>query len=93
MRRTNAFHAALKRARLDRGLTQEEFDLVSSRTYISMLERNLRTPTLEKIDDLADTLGLHPLTLIALAYLDDLTPGTKSKLLKLVDKELATFKK
>lgn len=93
MRRTNAFHKALKTARKQQGLSQEDFDQVSSRTYISLLERDLRTPTLDKIDEFAETLHLHPLTLIALAYLDNLSPSAKTKLLKLVEKELNTLNK
>lgn len=64
-----AFAKALKKTRINQGLTQEDFSDVSSRTYISTLERGLKSPTLEKIDDLADTLQVHPLTLLTLTYL------------------------
>lgn len=70
----NAFSKALKQARAYQGLTQEDFSDISSRTYISALERGLKSPTLEKIDALAATLELHPLTLLTLAYL----PATPS---------------
>ena len=49
-------------------MSQEVFDEVSSRTYISALERDLKSPTLPKVDALAGVLGLHPLTLLALSY-------------------------
>ena len=49
-------------------MSQEVFDQVSSRTYISALERGLKSPTLPKVDGLAEVLGLHPLTLLALSY-------------------------
>lgn len=63
-----AFARALKKARKARGRTQEDFAIVSSRTYVSALERGLKSPTLEKIQALAETMGVHSLTLLALAY-------------------------
>jgi transcriptional regulator with XRE-family HTH domain len=64
-----AFAKSLKELRLMRGLTQEDFSEVSGRTYISMIERGLRCPTLEKIDEFACVLGVHPLALLCLTYL------------------------
>lgn len=63
-----AFALALRKARKARGLTQEDFSIVSSRTYLSALERGMKSPTLDKVQELADTLKVHPLTLLALAY-------------------------
>jgi transcriptional regulator with XRE-family HTH domain len=51
-----------------KGLAQEDFGVVSSRTYVSTLERELKQPTLTKVDELAAVLGVHPLTLLALSY-------------------------
>ncbi len=62
------FGRALQHVRLRRGVTQEDFSVVSSRTYVSTLERGLKSPTLEKVEALAKRLDIHPLTLIALAY-------------------------
>jgi transcriptional regulator with XRE-family HTH domain len=70
MKQLNQFGAAFKAVRLARGLTQEDFALHSGRTYISELERGIKQPTLQKIDDLVVPLEVHPLTLIALAYLE-----------------------
>lgn len=56
-------------ARLAKGLTQEDFANESGRTYISEVERGVKQPTLQKIDELAVPLGVHPLTTLALAYL------------------------
>ncbi len=64
----NKFGKALKKARSLRGLSQEDFSLVSSRTYISSLERSLKSPTLQKVDVLAECLEVHPLTLLAMSY-------------------------
>lgn len=69
MRLLERFGAALQRARKARGLTQEDFSEVSSRTYLSSLERGMKSPTISKLDELATTMGLHPLSLLALAYL------------------------
>ena len=70
-RSTNRFPAALKRARTVLGKRQEDFYEFSSRTYVSVLERGLKSPTLLKVDQLAAVLGLHPLTLLTLAYTED----------------------
>ena len=65
----NAFGKALKHVRVLRGLTQEDFSLVSSRTYLSVLERGLKSPTIEKLEAISGTLNVHPVTLLAFAYL------------------------
>lgn len=59
---------ALRRIRKARGLSQEAFSDVSSRTYLSSLERGLKSPTLNKIEDVCAVLDVHPLTLLLLAY-------------------------
>lgn len=64
-----AFAKSLKELRLMKRVTQEDFSEVSSRTYISMIERGLRCPTLEKVDEFAGVLGVHPLALLCLTYL------------------------
>ncbi|MBI5921988.1 MAG: helix-turn-helix transcriptional regulator [Betaproteobacteria bacterium] len=63
-----AFAFTLKRARKAKHLTQEDFDLASSRTYLSSLERAQKSPTLDKIDQLAKVLEVHPAALIAVSY-------------------------
>ena len=59
---------ALKTIRKARGLSQEAFSDVSSRTYMSTLERDLKSPTLNKLAELCDVMEVHPLTLLTLAY-------------------------
>jgi len=66
-----AFGIALRNVRQRRGLTQEDFSIVSSRTYLSTLERGLKGPTLEKIEQLSGVLKVHPLTLITEAFLQE----------------------
>lgn len=65
------FGEGLQRARKVRGLTQEDFSSVSSRTYLSSLERGLKSPTITKIEQLANVIGIHPMSLLALAYIPD----------------------
>lgn len=67
-------------ARRAKGLPQESFDQVSSRTYISALERGLKQPTVAKVDELAAVLGVHPLTLLALSYLHQPTAASVQRL-------------
>jgi len=66
----SSFSQALRRVRSAKGVAQEEFDVVSSRTYVSALERGLKQPTVAKVDDLAAILDVHPLTLLAFSYCD-----------------------
>jgi transcriptional regulator with XRE-family HTH domain len=63
------FGVGLQRARAKRGLTQEDFDVVSSRTYLSSLERGLKAPTITKLEELASVIDVHPLALFAMAYM------------------------
>lgn len=62
---------ALKSIRKARGLSQEAFSVVSSRTYLSSLERGLKSPTLSKLCALCEVLEVHPLTLLTLAYVSE----------------------
>lgn len=64
-----AFGQSLKVARKAKGLSQEDFSIASSRTYLSSLERGLKSPTLDKINSLAERMEIHPLTLLTLTYL------------------------
>lgn len=68
MVKTNAFHKSLRSVRVARGLSQEALGDLSSRTYVSTLERGLKSPTLHKVEQLAAMLNVSPLTLLVLAY-------------------------
>lgn len=52
-------------------MSQEAFSDVSSRTYMSTLERDLKSPTLHKLTELCEIMEVHPLTLLTLAYAGD----------------------
>ncbi|MDQ7743173.1 MULTISPECIES: helix-turn-helix domain-containing protein [Hydrogenophaga] len=78
---------ALKTIRKARGLSQEAFSNVSSRTYMSSLERDLKSPTLNKLAELCEVMEVHPLTLLTLAYAGDDTRRAE-RLLAQVRQEL-----
>ena len=69
-------------------VSQEAFGVVSSRTYVSTLERGIKQPTLNKVDELAGVMGVHPLTLLALSYLDISDPKSQEALMDVVSLEL-----
>lgn len=64
-----AFAEALKKSRKSRGLTQEDFSMVSSRTYLSTLERGQKSPTLDKLQVISETIGIHLASLMTLTCL------------------------
>ena len=92
------FPKALRLSRKAKGLTQEDFDDISSRVYISALERGVKHPTLLKVDALACKLGIHPLTLLTLSYLEffdseqvrKLTVSIQQECLELINAERPT---
>ncbi|WP_180126877.1 helix-turn-helix domain-containing protein [Rhodoferax sp. BLA1] len=89
----NNIAMAIKTARRTKGMSQEDFSLVSSRTYLSTLERGLKSPTLNKLDELATALGIHPLTLLTMAYLNNNLPASIAALLSKVEAELTVLRR
>ncbi|MET0106069.1 MAG: helix-turn-helix transcriptional regulator [Sedimenticola sp.] len=85
---TTAFAKALRTVRTQRGLTQEDFSMVSSRTYLSMLERGVGSPTLEKVEALAGRMNVHPVTLLVLAYVNDQETHHLDHFLKMIADEV-----
>lgn len=83
------FAKALRQARKARGLTQEDFSDTSSRTYVSMLERGVRSPTIAKINELCETLEIQPLTLLTLTYCVSHRAADLRRLLADVERELS----
>lgn len=88
MELNTAFGEALKKVRNSKCLTQEDFSSVSSRTYLSTLERGLKSPTLEKVDQIAGVLEVHPLTILVATYLGKESYQDVESLLKEVSAEL-----
>jgi transcriptional regulator with XRE-family HTH domain len=83
------FGLALRTVRRLRKVPQEALDQVSSRTYVSTLERGLKSPTLDKINSIAEALDIHPLTLVAYTYLRQSSTAEQQTLLRRVQTELA----
>ncbi len=56
----------VKRIRMKRGLTQEQFAELSgfSQQYLSDLERGLRNPTVVTLYEIATALGVSPIELL-----------------------------
>lgn len=74
MELNDAIGAALRQLREGLHVAQEE--MPGSQSYLSGVERGLRMPSLEKVDELATAMGVSPLTVMTLAYalLKDRTP-------------------
>lgn len=91
MELSKAFGLALKALRKQKALTQEDFSGVSSRTYLSTLERGLKGPSIEKLEHLAGVLNVHPATILVAAYLCKDSTETRQSLLQKIDAELQAF--
>jgi transcriptional regulator with XRE-family HTH domain len=63
-----AFARALRRVRKARDMSQEDFEGVASRAYVSALERAQKNPTLAMIDAMSEAMGVHPLTILLATY-------------------------
>ncbi|MGJ7538389.1 MULTISPECIES: helix-turn-helix domain-containing protein [unclassified Variovorax] len=85
------FPRAFRTARVAVGISQEAFDTVSSRTYVSIIERGVNAPTLTKIDALVRVLGLHPLTVLTLAYASSPSSEETRKIQEQVAAEIANL--
>lgn len=83
-----AFGLALKQVRNFQHLTQEDFSNISSRTYLSSLERGLKSPTLEKVEQLSTVLEVHPLTMMVVAYIYKEDDQNLASLLKTIEDEV-----
>jgi transcriptional regulator with XRE-family HTH domain len=61
-----AFGKVLREYRMKAGISQEALALAADldRTYVSLLERGLRQPTLETLFRLADPLKVTPATMV-----------------------------
>ena len=83
-----ALGESLRRIRTQKGLTQEDFSQISSRTYMSTLERGIYSPTVEKLDTISSVLGVHPVTVLASCYLHADGGTGSEELLRRVKEEL-----
>ncbi|MFZ6046766.1 helix-turn-helix domain-containing protein [Pseudomonas sp. CR3202] len=81
-----AFGLAFKELRISKGLSQEAVG--ASQSYISDLERGIKSPTIEKLAELAANMGVHPLTILARGYLITDESQTTGELMGQLQKEL-----
>jgi len=78
---TSSFGAALRTIRLEKDLSMHDvYKKATGRTYYSALEHGRKSPTLAKIDEIAEALGIHPLALLLLTY----TQSTDQPMLYLI---------
>ncbi|RRV10456.1 helix-turn-helix domain-containing protein [Pseudomonas sp. v388] len=82
-----AVAAVLKAMRRARGLSQKNLAEVSSRTYVSKLERAQSSPTLEMMATLSPPMGLSTLTLVALTIGAETGQSIRS-LVRLLEEEV-----
>ncbi|WP_408497105.1 helix-turn-helix domain-containing protein [Paraburkholderia xenovorans] len=71
-----------------RGISQDGLG-VSSRTYLSALELGKQTPTLDKFDEIARAIGVHPLSVLYYAYAVGLKPQEVTELGRIVRSEIS----
>lgn len=83
-----ALGESLRKIRMHQKLTQEDFSEISSRTYLSSLERGIYSPTIEKLDAIASVLGVHPVTVLVSCYLKSDPNSSYKDLLKRVELEI-----
>lgn len=81
-----AFGEAVRERRTEKGLSQEELAESSGlhRTYISLIERGIRSPTLISIISLAIALHLKPEELVKAALPSRALKGVKKRRAKRV---------
>jgi transcriptional regulator with XRE-family HTH domain len=88
MERKVAFGSALREVRLIKNIAQEQ--LGASQSFVSTVERGIRSPTIEKMDEFAERLGINPATLIVLMQLG--LDGDEDALLKRVRDEIRALR-
>lgn len=62
-----ALGRALRELRQSKGLSQESIG--SSQSFISDVERGIKTLSVEKLEEFAVNIGVHPVTLLTKCYL------------------------
>ncbi|MFQ6403247.1 helix-turn-helix domain-containing protein [Methylophilus sp. 'Pure River'] len=88
-----ALGVAIREARVAKNITQESISAFSSRTYLSDLENGKKDASVSKINALATSIGVHPLTIFALAYLHVEQESNIEDLQRKIAKELTHIKK
>jgi transcriptional regulator with XRE-family HTH domain len=60
---------AFRAVRRHYNFSQEDFSVASSRTFVSSIERGLKSPTIEKLTQLCDAMGTDAAAVVLLASL------------------------
>lgn len=82
-----AIGTSVKSYRLKREIPQES--LGPSQPYISSIEAGRGSASISKIEQMADVLGIHPVSIILAAYLTSSDDVIKDKLFERIHVELA----
>lgn len=51
-------------------MSQDDFTAVSSRTFVSSMERGLKSPTVQKLSELAGAMGMDPAAVLVASLLE-----------------------
>jgi len=89
MERKLAFGSALKEVRVRKGIAQEQ--LGASQSFVSTIERGIRSPTIEKMEEFAERLGVNPATLMILMQVGQ--EGDVDELLAKIRDEIRALKR
>ncbi|MBA6105905.1 helix-turn-helix domain-containing protein [Pseudomonas monteilii] len=90
MKHTPSFGTALRSLRRAKGISQEGFGI--NQTNVSKLELGKKIPSWDRVGQIADHLGVHPLTLFTLSYLNESAELGVEELLTLVRSEIQEVK-
>ncbi|MCY1282667.1 hypothetical protein D9M71_790710 [compost metagenome] len=82
-----ALGAAIKSYRLERNISQES--LGPSQPYISNLEAGRWSASLDKIEQMAEVLGVHPVSVILAGYLSCESAAESDEVLARIRSELS----
>jgi transcriptional regulator with XRE-family HTH domain len=82
-----AIGSSVKAYRLKKNIPQES--LGPSQPYISNLEAGRGSASLDKIEQMADVLGIHPLSIIFAGYLTSNEDADKERLFERIRRDLA----
>ena len=84
-----SFGVTVKAIRRSKGLSQNAIGI--NQGYVSELENGQKTPTLPKMAAIANSLGIHPLTLLTAIY-SNMGPEDAETLIARVVSELESLK-
>lgn len=85
-----SFGETVRVIRRDKGLPQGAIGV--NQGYVSELENGLKSPTLQKIAEIANNLGVHPITLLTVAF-ENMGAQSAEEILDCVTSELEALKK